>query len=96
MKREKFPGDFLRSWRRIDLRSRDTWPREGAAVAVRMVPKNENSQFYRNDRHDAGRFERDGGKLLWRGATMRRYATDLKQHYELWWCYLPEFDGAPY
>lgn len=96
MKPEKFPGDILRNWRRIDLRRRDTWPHESTLVVVRMEPKNGRATFYRGVRNEAGCFERDGGKLLWRGTSIRRYATDLKQHYELWWCYMPEFDGMPY
>lgn len=96
MKPEKFPGDILRNWRRIDLRSRETWPREGTIVVVRMEPKNEREAYYHLDKTDAGSFEPHDSKLYWKGSSVHRYATELKKHYNLWWCYMPEFDGAPY
>ena len=84
---------MIEKWKRLDLRSKVNAPCLGELVAIRMYPKNDRSTFYRSERYEIGRFEMDGGKLWWKSSRSTEDPVKIKQHYDVWWCPIPAFDG---
>ena len=86
----------MTKWKRLDLRSKDTSPRMGDLVALRMTPNNKHATFYRKERYEIGHFksdERCGKKVWWHSSSGVNDPARLKQHYDIWWCPVPEYDG---
>lgn len=84
-------------WRRLDLRSNHNRPQPDTLVALRMVPTNCASTYswYRNERHDIGQFHaEDSQRKLWfRGSRGISDPVKMRKHFDIWWCYVPAFDG---
>ena len=82
-------------WIRLDMRRKDSMPPIGALVALRLAPNNGRATFYREERYDIGRFktETGGRKAWWHGSRGVDNPTRLRQHYDIWWCRVNEFDG---
>jgi hypothetical protein len=85
----------MNKWKRLDLRKKDQRPEVGALAALRMTPNNDRATFYRSEKYEIGHFEldRDGKKLWWHHSSGTSDPTRLKQHYDIWWCYVTPFDG---
>lgn len=83
-------------WRKLDMVRTWDHPQTDQLVALRMTPTKGNATFYRSERYDAGCFKpdsRSGRKLWWHGTHGCEDPTRMKQHYEIWWCPVPEYDG---
>ncbi len=86
------------NWTRLDLRSKSTMPKTGMLVALRMEPKKCTSHFYSSGRYDIGVFKLESinpksRKLWWHGTRGVDNPTRLKQHYDIWWIPVREFDS---
>lgn len=86
---------MYQKWKRLDLRGKYTAPQAGALTALLMEPKNGRATFYSATRHDIGYLKADsnGKKLWWHGSRGVDDPARLKQHYDIWWCPVTEFDG---
>ncbi len=83
-------------WKRLDLRSKDSAPRAGDLVALRMTPSNGGATFYNRERYEIGHFkadERCGKKVWWYSNSGSSDPVKLKQHYDIWWCPVTPYDG---
>lgn len=84
-------------WKRLDLRKSEQRPAEGQLVALRMIPNNTRATFYCGDRYDIGFLKPDSRsnskKLWWNGTRGCNDPARLKQHFDIWWCSVKEFDG---
>jgi hypothetical protein len=82
-------------WNCLDLRKKDQRPEINMLVALRMVPSNARSKFYSSEKYEIGHFrlDRDGKKLWWHHSHGTEDPARLKQHYDIWWCYVTPFDG---
>lgn len=78
-------------WKRLDLRDKNL-PLE-KLIALRLAPKNGKSFLYSSERYDIGKFGLHDGKKWWRGSRGTEGPAKLKQHYDIWWCAVAEFDG---
>jgi len=85
----------MNHWRRLDLRSKTAMPPAGATVALRMVPNNNRATFYTRERRDIGFFkQQEGGrKFWWHGCRGTEDPKQMRAHYDIWWCRVPDFDG---
>lgn len=88
--------DYYKKWRLLDLKKARGHPVTGEMVIIRMIPINERSLYYNDEKYDIGCFKEDfktGRKLWWHGAKGIKDPITMKKHYEIWWCIMPEFDG---
>lgn len=85
----------MSNWKRLDMRRKDLRPEVGALTALRMTPNNGRATFYRSERYDIGYLEADDGgrKLWWHSTCGTSDFKRWKQHYDIWWCPVAEFDG---
>jgi|WetSurMetagenome_2_1015567.scaffolds.fasta_scaffold747628_2 hypothetical protein len=84
----------MNTWKRLDLRKIDLHPNVDMLVALRMVPSNARAKYYSSEKYEIGHFglDRDGKKLWWHHNTGTEDPARLKQHYDIWWCYVAPFD----
>lgn len=80
--------------RLFSLADTRTWPEIGRPVILKMFMKAEYPAF----KYSAGCFQRTAaGTLWWCSETVTdNSAATLCRKYNLYWEYLPEFDGRPY
>ena len=85
----------MNTWKRLDLRKKDQRPKVDTLVALRMAPNNARATFYRSEEYQIGHFilDRDGKKLWWVHSHGTSDPARLKQHYDIWWCYVEPFNG---
>lgn len=86
---------MFQKWKRLDLRGKYTAPQAEAITALRMEPKNGKATLYGSARYDIGYLKADSNekKLWWHGSRGVDNPVRLKQHYDIWWCQVAEFDG---
>lgn len=85
----------MNTWKRLDLRKKGQRPEIDTLIALRMVPNNARATFYRSEQYEIGHFilDRNGKKLWWTHSHGTSDPARLKQHYDIWWCYVEPFDG---
>lgn len=83
-------------WKRLELRCKEQRPNNGEIVALYLMPNNSRATLYSAEKYDIGYFTKpdSGNKLWWHGKRGTEDPLRLKQHYDIWWTLIPEFDGV--
>jgi len=86
------------TWYKFDPKEKAHQPPEGMLVALRLDPKDKASVRYGKETYDIGRFQRDARnpasrKQWWHGASRLCDPVEMRKHYDIRWCPVPEYDG---
>jgi len=86
------------AWYKFDPREKAYLPPEGMLVALRLSPRNGASTRYGKETYDIGRFQKDernsaSRKQWWHGAGRLHDPVEMRKHYNILWCPVPEYDG---